>query len=88
MKPTGWIVRKTFNSLSPAVKKQLVKAIQKGIVAPKGANGVVKLTASQAKEFPGYTHKLKILSKEGGDIRVLEKMQNNGHIIYDKIIRH
>jgi hypothetical protein len=86
VKPTGWIVRSTFNSLSPAVKKKMIKAMQTGIVSPKGKQGIIKLTATEAKAT-GYTHKLKILGK-GGDTRIYGNMQKNGHIVYDKVSGH
>jgi hypothetical protein len=55
-------------------------------VAPTGKQGIIKLTATEAAET-GYQYKIKILDK-GGDIRIYGNAQENGHILFDKIMRH
>lgn len=60
--------------------------MQNGIVAPVGKQGIIKLTATEAAET-GYQYKIKILGK-GGDIRIYGNMDQNGMIIFEKIIKH
>jgi uncharacterized protein RhaS with RHS repeats len=83
---SGWVVRKVFNKLDPAIQKKVAAAIEKGIVAPTDAQGIIKLTASEAKST-GYSYKIKILGK-GGDIRIYGNPNADGHIIFDKVIGH
>jgi hypothetical protein len=88
IKATGWIARKVFNSLDSSVAKKFVAAISKGVVAPTGKQGIIKLTASEAKAVGGqYTYKLKILGK-GGDLRIYGKQMPNGHFVFDKVLTH
>ncbi|WP_126651437.1 DUF6443 domain-containing protein [Chryseobacterium aureum] len=84
---SGWIVSKVFNSLDPLLQTKFKHALTKGIVAPRGNIGIIRLTESEAKAT-GYTFKLKILDKTGGDIRIYGNPSSNGHIIFDKIMRH
>jgi len=86
LKPTGWIIRSVWNKLPKSTKAKLVNALGKGIVSPTGRQGIIKLTATEAKST-GYTHKLKILGK-GGDTRVYGTMGENGHIVFDKVMGH
>ncbi len=85
--PSGWVERKVWSSLDPSLQKKFNNAIAKGIVAPTASQGVIKLAKTEALASQGYTHKLKILG-QGGDIRIYGKQQDNGHIVYDKIVRH
>jgi hypothetical protein len=90
IKATGWIARKVFSSLDSTLQKKFVEAIGKGIVAPTGKQGIIRLTASEAKSIGGgYTHKLKILAKGGGgDMRIYGKQLPNGHFLFDFLKRH
>ena len=85
-KVSGWVKRSVFESLDPAVQKKVADAIKKGIVAPTGNSGIIKLTASEAKAT-GYTHKVKILGK-GGDLRIYGNQEKNGHVVFDKVMGH
>jgi hypothetical protein len=85
-KVSGWVKRSVFESLDPAVQKKVADAIKKGIVAPTGNSGIIKLTASEAKET-GFTHKVKILGK-GGDLRIYRNQQKNGHVVFEKVMGH
>lgn len=78
--------RSVFESLDPAVQKKVADAVKKGIVAPTGNSGIIKLTASEA-QATGYTHKVKILGK-GGDLRIYGNEEKNGHIVFDKVMGH
>jgi RHS repeat-associated protein len=84
--PSGWVKRSVFNSLDPAIQKKVAAAIEKGVVAPTGKQGIIKLTASEAAET-GYQYKIKILGK-GGDTRIYGNPMKNGHIMFDKIMGH
>lgn len=84
--PSGWVERKVWSSVDPSLQKKFNNAIAKGIVAPTASQGVIKLAKTEALASQSYTHKLKILG-QGGDIRIYGKQQDNGHIIYDKIVR-
>lgn len=53
----------------------------KRIVAPKGSQGIIKLSDTAAMVKQGYTHKLKIWGT-GGELRIYGKQAENGHIIY------
>jgi RHS repeat-associated protein len=86
VKASGWIKRSVFSSLDPAIQKKMAEAIKKGLVAPTGQQGIIKLTAAEAAET-GYQFKLKILGK-GGDIRIYGNALPNGHIIFDKVMKH
>ncbi len=85
-KTSGWVKRSVFNSLDPAIQKKVAAAIENGIVAPTGKQGIIKLTATEAAQT-GYTYKIKILGK-GGDIRIYGNAQKNGHIFFDKVMGH
>jgi hypothetical protein len=85
-KATGWVVRKEFKKLDPAIQKKVAAAIENGIVEPTAKQGIIKLTSIEAKST-GYLYKIKILGK-GGDIRIYGNPDANGHIVFDKIIRH
>jgi RHS repeat-associated protein len=88
IKATGWIARKLYSSLDPAIAKKFVGAISKGVVSTTGKQGIIKLTASEAGAVGGgYTYKLKILGK-GGDLRIYGKQLPNGHFVFDKLLRH
>ncbi len=86
VKTTGWVKRSIFNTLDPAIKKKVAKAISKGIVDPKGKSGIIKLTQSEIAET-GYLYKVKILG-HGGDIRIYGNPNESGHIIFDWISGH
>lgn len=87
-KATGWIARKLYSSLDSGIAKKFGAAIGKGIVAPTGKQGIVRLTASEAEAIgAGYTHKLKILGK-GGDLRIYGKQLPNGQFLFDKLLTH
>jgi hypothetical protein len=85
-KTSGWIKRSVFESLDAAIQKKMVAAIDKGIVAPVGKQGIIKLTATEASST-GYTHKLKILGS-GGDLRIYGTQGQNGHIFFDRLMGH
>lgn len=85
-KTSGWVKRAIFNSLDPSIQKKVTAAIEKGIVSPTGQQGIIKLTATEAAAT-GYQYKVKILGK-GGDIRIYGNAMENGHILFDKIIKH
>ncbi len=85
-KTSGWVKRKVFNSLDPAMQKKVIEAMEKGIVPPKSNNGIIKLTKTEAKKT-GYSYKIKILGK-GGDTRIYGNPDNTGHIIFDKKMGH
>lgn len=88
IKASGWIARKLFSKLDSAVAKKITAAISKGVVAPTGKQGIIRLTASEAEAVgAGYTHKLKILGK-GGDLRIYGKQLPNGHFVFDKLLTH
>lgn len=72
--------------LDKVIKSKVANAIKNGIVAPKDSQGIIKLTATEAKST-GYQYKLKILGK-GGDIRIYGNPNKNGHIVFDKIGKH
>jgi hypothetical protein len=75
-----------FNSLDPAIQKKIAAAIRKEKVAPKGKQGIIKLTETEIAET-GYLYKIKVLGK-GGDIRIYGNPMENGHIFFDKIGGH
>lgn len=79
-----------FNSLESRISAKFVSAIEKGIVSPTGKQGIIKLTASEAKTIGGgYTHKVKILAKGGaGDMRIYGRQLPNGHFVFDFLKRH
>jgi len=81
VKTSGWIKKTIFNLLDPAIQKKVASAIEKGIVAPTGKQGIIKLTATEAAET-GYQYKIKILGK-GGDTRIYGNPMENGHILFD-----
>ncbi|GAB3909936.1 DUF6443 domain-containing protein [Mucilaginibacter boryungensis] len=85
-KVSGWVKKKVFNSLDEAIQKKIIAAVGKGVVAPTAQQGIVRLTATEAAET-GYKFKIKILGK-GGDIRIYGNPMENGHILFDKIMRH
>lgn len=85
-KTSGWVKPSVFNSLDAALQKKVAAAIEKGLVAPTGQQGIIKLTATEVKET-GYQYKVKILGK-GGDIRIYGNPLPNGHIYFDKIGGH
>lgn len=85
-KASGWVSRAIFKSLDKSIQKRLAAAIQKGVVAPVGQSGIIKLTASEAKNFPGYTHKLKILGKGASHNRIYGTQGKNGHFYFDKLV--
>ncbi|WP_343618305.1 hypothetical protein [Flavobacterium sp.] len=88
VKATGWIARKVFSRLDPAIAKKFASAMGKGVVAPTGKQGIIRLTASEAEAVgAGYTHKLKILGK-GGDLRIYGKQLPNGQFLFDKLLTH
>lgn len=49
--------------------------------SPIDTEGILRLTASEMKKYPGFTNKVKILGK-GGDIRIYGKELENGHIVF------
>lgn len=49
-KVSGWVKRSVFKSLDPSIQKKVAAAIEKGIVAPTGKQGIIKLTASEAAQ--------------------------------------
>ncbi|MEY8759948.1 RHS repeat domain-containing protein [Chryseobacterium tongliaoense] len=59
---SGWVISKVFNSLDTAIQTKIKNAISKGIVAPTGQQGIIKLTATEAAQT-GYQYKIKILGK-------------------------
>ncbi len=83
---SGWVISKVFNSLDTAIQAKIKNAISKGIVAPTGQQGIIKLTATEAAQT-GYQYKIKILGK-GGDIRVYGNPNVNGHIVFEKVMGH
>jgi hypothetical protein len=85
-KTSGWVTRKVFAGLDPAIQKKVAAAIEKGIVGPTGEQGIIKLTTSEAAST-GYAYKIKILGK-GGDLRIYGNMNENGHIVFDKVMGH
>ncbi|GGH32942.1 hypothetical protein FAZ19_23475 [Sphingobacterium alkalisoli] len=80
------VKRSVFNSLDPTIQKKVAAAIEKGIVAPTGQQGIIKLTATEAAQT-GYQYKVKILGK-GSDMRIYGNPKENGHIFFDKIMGH
>lgn len=82
----GWVVSKVFNSLDSSIQTKVKNAISNRVVAPPGSQGIIKLTASEAKST-GYTYRIKILGK-GGDIRIYGNANGNGHIVFDKVMRN
>jgi RHS repeat-associated protein len=58
-KVSGWVKKSVFKSLDPSIQKKVAAAIEKGIVAPTGKQGIIKLTASEAAQT-GYQYKVKI----------------------------
>jgi hypothetical protein len=56
------------------------KAMEKGVVPPKGQSGIVP------SELPGYQYKLKILG-EGGNYRIHGRVEGD-RIIWDKVTDH
>ncbi|RYD97758.1 MAG: RHS repeat-associated core domain-containing protein [Sphingobacteriales bacterium] len=86
IKVSGWIKRSIYKSLDPSIQKKMVSAIEKGIVAPTGSQGIIRLTQTEAVTT-GFTHKIKILGK-GGDIRIYGNQSENGHIFFEFIKRH
>lgn len=80
------MVMASVQKLDPAIQKKVAAAIEKGIVAPTGQQGIIKLTTTEAAQT-GYQYKIKILGK-GGDIRIYGNPQANGHIVFDKIMGH
>lgn len=85
-KVSGWVSRSVFQSLDPAIQKKVADAIKKGIVAPTGNSGIIKLTATEAKAT-GYAYKVEILGN-GGDLRIYGNQQKNGHIVFNKVMGH
>jgi RHS repeat-associated protein len=83
---SGWVISKVFNSLDTSVQTKIKNAISKGIVAPTGQQGIIKLTATEAAQT-GYQYKIKILGK-GGDIRIYGNPNANGHIVFEKVMGH
>lgn len=47
-KTSGWVTRKVFDSLDPSIQKKVKNAISKGIVAPEGQQGIIRLSATEA----------------------------------------
>ena len=87
-KTTGWISRNVYSKLDPAIRTKFVQAIGKGVVAPTGKQGIVKLTASEAQSLGSkYSYKLKILGK-GGDLRIYGNQLDNGHFVFSHITGH
>lgn len=85
-KVSGWVKKSVFKSLDPSIQKKVAAAIEKGIVAPTGKQGIIKLTASEAAQT-GYQYKIKILGK-GGDTRIYGNALENGHILFEKRMGH
>jgi len=84
-KSSGWIARKVFGKLDKTIQQKMKTAMKKGIVAPVGKSGVIKLSASELKKYPGYTHKLKIKGKGASHFRVYGTQGKNGHFFFDLI---
>ena len=85
-KVSGWVERSVFKSLDGVIQKKVAAAIEKGIVAPTGQQGIIRLTATEAAQT-GYSYKVKILGI-GGDIRIYGNPLENGHIFFTKVIGH
>lgn len=83
---SGWVISKVFNSLDTSIQAKIKNAISKGIVAPTGQQGIIKLTATEAAQT-GYQYKIKLLGK-GGDIRIYGNPNANGHIVFEKVMGH
>ncbi|MBV6644934.1 MAG: hypothetical protein KI790_05775 [Cyclobacteriaceae bacterium] len=85
--PSSWIARGVFKQLDKSIQKKFVNAMNKGMVSPKGQQGIIKLSPTEDLAKQGYTHKLKILGK-GGDLRIYGKQLDNGHIVFDRLTGH
>jgi RHS repeat-associated protein len=84
---SGWIARKEFQILSPALQKKFIAALKKGIVGPKGETGVVIIDSTEELYKAGYRFKIKILGV-GGDTRIYGKAMENGHVLFDFLTGH
>jgi len=69
------------------VQKDIARAVAKGIVAPDGKSGIIRLTASESKAT-GFTHKLKMKGAKSGDLRIYGNANSNGHIFFEKAMGH
>jgi hypothetical protein len=69
-----------FLAGQPTLRSKFENALQKGLVPPKGQNGIVP------SELEGYQYKIKILG-QGGDFRIHGKVSGD-RIIFDKVTTH
>lgn len=69
-----------FLAEQPTLRSKFENAMQKGLVSPKGQNGMVP------SELGGYQYKIKILG-QGGDFRIHGKVSGD-RIIFDKVTTH
>ncbi|MGG5577563.1 hypothetical protein ACPDHL_09500 [Myroides sp. C15-4] len=84
---TGWVKRSVYQSFDKTVQKDIARAVAKGIVAPKGNSGIIKLTASEAQST-GYTYKLKMMGEKSKDLRIYGNANANGHIYFETPMTH
>jgi hypothetical protein len=69
-----------FLAEQPTLRSKFENAMQKGLVLPKGQNGIVP------SELEGYQYKIKVLG-QGGDFRIHGKVSGD-RIIFDKVTTH
>jgi len=69
-----------FLAEQPTLRSKFENAMQKGLVTPKGQNGIVP------SELERYQYKIKILG-QGGDFRIHGKVSGD-RIIFDKVTTH
>lgn len=83
-----WIAKSTFSYITKKFGKDqanlFVKAMQKGMVGPKGIEGIKDLTQNVTKNGVTYTHEIKVLDNAMGNYRILGYFdKDRGQFIFD-----
>lgn len=83
-----WIQKDTFKYITDKFGKnaahKFVVAMKKGVVGPKGQEGIKQLSKVEKKNGVIYTHEIKVLDNELGDYRIYGRFdKDRGQYIFD-----
>lgn len=83
-----WIQKDTFKYITDKFGKnatqKFVDAMKKGVVGPKGQEGIKQLSKVEKKNGVIYTHEIKVLDNELGDYRIYGRFdKDRGQYIFD-----
>ena len=88
----AWINHDTYNKvrnkLGKNVVDKFVNAMKKGLVGPKGQNGIKEMPVVKKIGNKIYTHEIKVFDKVAGDYRILGLFdKKSGHYVFDYFTR-